>query len=65
MAKASLRSAPLATAYDALDKTMMSEDPPWAPMFNRTQRGCSSPRTSRASPTTRCSSVDYAAVCKK
>jgi peptide/nickel transport system substrate-binding protein len=25
-------------AYDALDKAMMSEDPPWAPMFNRLNR---------------------------
>ena len=25
-------------AFDALDKAMMAEDPPWGPMFNRTNR---------------------------
>jgi ABC-type oligopeptide transport system substrate-binding subunit len=38
MAKASLivASGPRNNAYNALDKAMMTEDPPWAPMLNRT-----------------------------
>jgi len=40
MQKASLITAGPArnSAYDALDKAMMSNDPPWGPMFNRVER---------------------------
>jgi peptide/nickel transport system substrate-binding protein len=40
MQKASLITAGAARdgAYNQLDQAMMSQDPPWAPMFNRTER---------------------------
>jgi peptide/nickel transport system substrate-binding protein len=51
-------------AYDALDKAMMSQDPPWVPILNRTNRlfvsshiGCFT-----YNPVFE---VDYAALCKK
>jgi len=51
-------------AYDALDKAIMSQDPPWAPQFNRTNRlfvsshiGCFV-----YNPVFE---VDYGALCKK
>jgi ABC-type oligopeptide transport system substrate-binding subunit len=65
MKKASLISpgAGRNAAYNALDKAMMGNDPPWAPMFNRTNRlfvsshvGCF-----LYNPVFE---VDYAALCK-
>jgi ABC-type oligopeptide transport system substrate-binding subunit len=65
MHKASLLfGAARTTAYDTLDKQMMAQDPPWAPVINRNNRlfvsshlGCF-----LANPVF---GVDYAAVCKK
>jgi ABC-type oligopeptide transport system substrate-binding subunit len=50
-------------AYDALDKAMMSEDPPWAPMFNRSERKFVSAHVGCFvyNPV---EEVDYAALCK-
>jgi ABC-type oligopeptide transport system substrate-binding subunit len=50
-------------AYDALDKAMMSQNPPWAPQFNRTNRIFTSSHIGcfLYNPVFE---VDYAALCK-
>lgn len=51
-------------AYQALDATMMSQDPPWAPMFNRLNRHFVSSHLGCYvyNPVM---NLDYAAACKK
>jgi ABC-type oligopeptide transport system substrate-binding subunit len=51
-------------AYDSLDKTMMAEDPPWAPMLNRTNRLFVSSHL-QCFTYNPVFELDYAAVCKK
>jgi ABC-type oligopeptide transport system substrate-binding subunit len=65
MQKASLLfGASRLKAYDAVDKGMMSQDPPWAPMLNRTNRLFVSSHLQcfLYNPVFE---LDYAAVCKK
>jgi len=51
-------------AYDSLDKTMMAQDPPWAPMLNRTNRIFVSSHL-QCFTYNPVFEMDYAAVCKK